>query len=163
MLEDLIQWFPPLFEKYGLFGLFIITVIGSSPIPIPVDLVVVSVVALGAPPIPTAIFAGFGASLGAIIFYYTGSGLINATDIVEKHKKSIERAKGWLSSYGAISVFLFAVLPLPYDGMAVAAGAVGMGFQKFYVATLLGRLLRYFIVAEAGFSALRYLSLGGLL
>ncbi len=162
MLEDLIGWFPPLFEKYGLLGLFIITVIGSSPIPIPVDLVVVSVVALGAPPILTAIFAGFGASIGAIIFYYTGSGLINATGIVKKHKKSIDKAKTWLSRYGAVSVFLFAVLPMPYDGMAVAAGAAGMDFKTFYVATLLGRLLRYFIVAEAGYSALRYLTLGGL-
>jgi membrane protein YqaA with SNARE-associated domain len=163
MFEGFVEWAAAIFEIYGLLGLFIIMVIGSSPIPIPVEFIVVSVIALGAPPIPTAIFAGFGASLGGLIGYYVGYGLITATHFVEKYKNKVDQAHQWLEKYGAPAVFIFALTPLPYDAMAITAGGGKMDIKKFYVATLMGRLLRYLFVAEVGYGALKYLSLRSLL
>ncbi|MFQ5800232.1 MAG: YqaA family protein [Candidatus Hydrothermarchaeales archaeon] len=162
MFEGFVEWAVAFFESYGLLGLFVIILIGSSPVPVPVDLVVATVVALGAPPIPSAIFAGLGASLGAIIIYYIGQGLITATHFVEKQKDKVERAHRWLEKYGAPAVFIFALTPLPYDAMALVAGGARMSLKKFYLATLLGRLLRYFFVAQVGYGALKYLSLRSL-
>ncbi len=162
MLEGVVDWATMVFENYGLLGLFIIMVVGSSPIPIPVELIVIAVLALGAPPIPTAIFAGFGASLGGLIGYYVGQGIIKVTRLMKKHKEKVEYAHQWLEKYGAPAVFIFALTPLPYDAMAIAAGAGRMNLKKFYVATLVGRLLRYLFVALLGNEALKYLSLRSL-
>ncbi|RMF91290.1 MAG: DedA family protein [Methanobacteriota archaeon] len=163
MLEGAVDWAARVFESYGLLGLFIVMIIGSSPIPIPVELVVVTVIALGAPPLPTALFAGFGASLGGLIGYYVGYGLISGTGLMEKHRDRVEEAHQWLERYGAPAVFIFALTPLPYDAMAIAAGGGRMSIRKFYLATLAGRLIRYLFVAQMGYEALRYLSLRSLL
>ena len=162
MFEGFVDWAAAVFESYGLFGLFIVMIIGSSPIPIPVEFIVVTVIALGAPPIPTALFAGFGASLGGLIGYYIGYGLISATGFIEKHRDRLDQAHRWLERYGAPAVFIFALTPLPYDAMAIAAGGGKMNLRKFYFATLAGRLLRYLFVAEVGYGALKYLSLRSL-
>lgn len=130
MLEGVVDFAVVLFDRYGLFGLFLIILIGSSPVPVPVDLVVATVVALGAPPIPSAVFAGFGASLGAIIIYYIGYGLITATHFVEKQKDKVEQAHGWLEKYGAPAIFIFALTPLPYDAMALVAGGARMNLKN---------------------------------
>jgi membrane protein YqaA with SNARE-associated domain len=157
MLEFFIEWSKGLIQDYGLFGLFIAMVIGSSPIPIPVELFAVTALTLGAPPFPTALFSTIGATLGGLISYYIGRGVIGFSNLREKYEREMGRAEGWLNNYGMVAVFIFALFPLPYDAMALACGAAVMKRRKFLSATFAGRLIRYTFVVHAGSEALRYL------
>lgn len=152
MLEFMLEWAKTLIHDYGALGFFIVMIVGSSPIPIPIDLIALTVVSLGAPPLETAILAGFGATLGGFLVYLIGAGVVNLSGIKERHAERMTRAKAWLDHYGAFAVFFVAVTstPMPFDAIAIAAGGAEMDKKKFLYSTLFGRLLRYFFIVYAG-------------
>lgn len=157
VFESLIEWSLEFIRDKGMLGLFIIMVIGSSPIPIPVEVVALTALSLGAPSIPTALFAASGATLGGLISYYVGKGFIDISRLRRRYEERLQEARDWLDKYGSAAVFIFALTPLPYDAIAIAAGAARMRKRKFVTATFLGRLLRYSILIVAGQGALKYL------
>lgn len=157
MFESLMEFGQELVSDFGLPGLFVVMVIGSSPIPIPVELFVLGVLSLGAPPIPTALFAGIGATLGGLISYYLGKTIIRILKAETKYKNQMEKSKGWLDRYGIFAVFIFALTPLPYDAMAILCGGIKMELKYFILATFSGRIIRYSFLVYAGSKALEIL------
>ena len=158
MLDFLIEWSVEFIRERGMLGLFLIMIIGSSPIPIPVEVVALTAISLGAPSLPTALFATVGATLGGLISYYVGKGFIDVSRLKTRYEERLQEARDWLDKYGTPAIFVFAVTPLPYDAIAIAAGAARMRKRKFVTATFLGRLTRYSILVMAGQGALKYLS-----
>ncbi len=158
MFEPLMEWSIEFIREKGLLGLFAVMVIGSSPIPIPVEVVALTAISLGAPSLPTALFAAVGATLGGLISYYVGKGFIDVSRLRARYEERLHEARDWLDKYGTAAIFIFAVTPLPYDAIALAAGAARMRKRKFVTATFFGRLLRYSILVMAGQGALKYLS-----
>lgn len=158
VLEPLVDWSIEFIRERGMLGLFVIMVIGSSPIPIPVEVVALTAISLGAPTLPTALFAAVGATIGGLFSYYVGKGFIHVSRLRIRYEERLQEAHEWLDKYGTVSVFIFAFTPLPYDAIALAAGAVKMRKRKFVAATFLGRLLRYSLLVVAGQGVLKYLS-----
>lgn len=157
MLELLTAQLEELVKNHGTLGLFAAMVIGSSPIPIPVEVFALTAISIGAPPVTTALFAAIGATFGGVLNYYVGRGSVNFLNLKQKYAPQLERARNWLDEKGALAVFIFALAPLPYDAIALAAGGAGMTKLHFLLATFIGRLIRYFFVVSLGGAALEYL------
>jgi undecaprenyl-diphosphatase len=163
MFEFFLDQLEGLVQDYGLLGLFIAMAIGSSPIPIPVEIFALTALSLGASPIPTALFATTGATFGGLISYYVGKGVVSFTKLKERYKDQMKHAGDWLDKHGTFAVFIFALVPLPYDAIALSAGGIGMKKRKFVTATFAGRLLRYLFLVAVGDEALEYLYFKGFL
>lgn len=157
-MDFLLDWGREFAEGYGMLGLFIVMVVGSSPIPIPVEVVALSMITIGAPPAPTALFASIGATLGAGVTYMIGRGIVNIANFRKKHKEKVEKAKKWLDKYGVFAVFTFALVPVGFDAIALAAGGARMNAARFLIPTLAGRMIRYNIIFHAGYGFLEMLS-----
>lgn len=156
-MDFLLEWAREFVQNYGLLGLFIVMIVGSSPIPIPVEIIALSTISLGAPPMPTAIFASIGATIGGGITYLIGRGIVDLANFRKKYEDKAERAKGWLDKYGALAVFTFALVPIGFDAIAIAAGGARMNPIRFLLPTLFGRAMRYTVIFHAGYGFLELL------
>ena len=143
----------PFASEIGYFGLAIASFFGSLipfvPVPIVILLVTMSVGdqfnihAL-------AILAAITATVAKqIIFYisYTGRRIMNET--TRKRMKPFERLA---KKYGAIAAFVAAATPIPDDLVYIPLGLAKYNPKKFFVATLLGKIvLSYVIVLTSHF------------
>jgi len=135
-------------RQFGYLGIFLISLVSSATIFLPLPGFAV-VFAMGAylNPLLVGIAAGVGSGIGETTGYlagYAGHGAVERTRAYQSHKKQIEK-------YGAPAIFALAFFPNPvFDLAGVAAGALRMKWWKFLAATILGKTLRYILVAYAG-------------
>lgn len=126
--------------NYGYLGIFLISLIASAGMVIPVP----STAALfvGAtflnPPLLGLIF-GIGSTIGELTGYGVGYG---GRAILEGNS-SYERIARWMQRYGMLALFIFAIIPNPiFDAGGFACGALRMPVWKFLVAIGGGRIIR---------------------
>jgi membrane protein YqaA with SNARE-associated domain len=68
--------------------------------------------------------------------------------LAESHYWSAyETARSWFDSYGIWAVFVAGFTPIPYKVFTIAAGVAALTFPGFFVASLVGRGARFFLVA----------------
>lgn len=58
-----------------------------------------------------------------------------------------QTAMQWFDTYGFWAIFIAGFSPIPYKVFTIAGGAVAMAFLPFILASLIGRGLRFFLVA----------------
>jgi membrane protein YqaA with SNARE-associated domain len=135
------------FHNYGYLGAFLANLVSNATIflPVPGGLIVV---ALGAflSPFLVGLAAGAGAAVGEMSGYVLGY----SGRIVIKDNKAYDRSVQWLKKWGALTVFVFAVTPLPFDLAAIAAGALRFPLWKFLLACWVGKTLLSIAAALAG-------------
>jgi len=138
----------------GYFGAFLAGILSSVTIFLPTPgFVIVFGLAGFLNPIFIGVLAGIGAAIGELVGYIIGYG---AEKYVLKKRK---KAKDWLSKidfyfkkYNPMAViFIFAATPLPFDFAGIACGAIHYPPEKFFIATLAGKLVKYLIIAIAGY------------
>lgn len=56
-------------------------------------------------------------------------------------------ARAWFDRWGFWAIFLAGFSPIPYKVFTIAAGAASMALLPFVIASLIGRGLRFFLVA----------------
>lgn len=136
----------------GLFGIFLINFLSglSFFLPVPSFLTVFSGGAVY-PPVIVALVSALGATLGDMIYFvmgYTGRMIVSSkieNKIVFKVFESL------FKKYGTLIVFILALIPNPlFDGIGLIAGIFTYSPYKFFIVVLLGRFLRYFLLAGAG-------------
>jgi len=89
---------------------------------------------------------GAGAAIGEITGYmagYSGHG-------IAERSKMYSRVEGWMRRWGAMTIFIFALVPFVFDLAGIAAGVLRFPFWKFFLICWLGRTLLYIGVALAG-------------
>jgi len=136
--------------SYGYFGIFLISLIGSSTIifPIPSAAFVFATGAL-LNPLLVGLFAGFGAAIGEFTGYALGLGGRRA--IKKKWKGNINKVEKLFQKYGGFLVItIFAATPLPDDITGIVAGIIKYPARKFFLAVLIGKLILHIIIAYAG-------------
>lgn len=143
-------------RSYGYLGAFLISLIGNASILLP-GIVLPILTTLGvafyrvsgvlAAPIMIGVAGGAGAAIGEIVGYMAGYG---GRGIVE-NKKLYERLVGWLRRWGVVAIFIFALVPLFFDLLGLAAGILRFPLWKFILVCWLGRTLLYvvFVVLAA--------------
>jgi uncharacterized membrane protein YdjX (TVP38/TMEM64 family) len=140
-------------KNLGYFGLFIINLIGSATIILPVP-ALVTTVAAGAflNPLLAGIFSAVGSTIGELTGYYTGVG---GKGFVKKDKR-IEKVEKWMDKYGLWVVFVLAAIPNPiFDLAGIVSGASGISVRKYLVAVLGGKLIKFILLAYLGLGLLK--------
>lgn len=146
-----------LIDSYGLLGVFLAAVIANATIflPIPMDIAIFAIAGLSTSLVfivAVGIVAGIGAGIGESVAYALGLlGISTAERFSGRKITGIEEIQFKLSEKGMLFVFLAAMTPFPFDIIGIIAGIVRYNWAKFFIAVVLGRAIRYEIVAFAGF------------
>jgi membrane protein YqaA with SNARE-associated domain len=144
------------FFKLGLIGLFLISAIDSSPIPLPIpgssDVLVVLLAAARHGWIMVTIVATLGSIAGAAVSYQAG--VVGGFALLDRYvpTRFRDRMRGWSEKHSLLSVALPAILPPPAPLMPflIAAGALKMPRRRFYLSFTISRFARHAFFAWLG-------------
>ncbi len=145
-----------LFLSFGLVGLFLVSIVDSSFVPLPIpgvtDIMVVLYAAQHANLFLLVTVATAGSALGGYLSYVIAQK--GGMEFLEKHvpKRIFRRVTGWMEHHAILAVALPAILPppMPLSPFVLAAGALRMKFRTFITAFTLSRLVRHIIAAWLG-------------
>jgi membrane protein YqaA with SNARE-associated domain len=138
---------------FGTVGLFAVSMIDSSIIPLPVpgstDLLLILLVAHRGDPVLAAVAATVGSILGGYLTWATGEKGGEAALHRYLPKRFGRRLSKWVEKSGTVAVTVSALLPPPFPLMPLllAAGALGVSRKKFLISFGLARTFRYALVA----------------
>jgi membrane protein YqaA with SNARE-associated domain len=138
---------------FGTMGLFVVSVIDSSIIPLPVpgstDLLLILLVVHHANPVLAAVAATVGSILGGYLTWASGAKGGEAAMHHYLPERFSRGLSGWVEKSGTVAVTASALLPPPFPLMPVllAAGALGVPRRRFLVAFGLTRTFRFALVA----------------
>ena len=151
VLAELLQWSQSMVAGFGYLGIFIVSIVGSATIILPVP-AFLAIFAAGSVLNPwlIGIIGGLGSTIGEFTGYLVGMG---GKKVIEKrHKKWLDRAKVWFEKHGAFPIiFLFAATPLPDDVVGILCGVIKYDVKKFFLATLIGKIVMTTALAWGGF------------
>jgi len=143
----MLQAIQSFFIKYGLFGLFFGSFVGSLIFfPAPLEIMTISVVAMGSDPIKVAIFMSLGSIIGGIFNYYLG---FFGSKVMLK-ESDLRKVEKLINKWGDPVVFVTSLIPFPFDVVAVAVGILRMRFKDFLIACSLGKIIKFFFFALVG-------------
>jgi membrane protein YqaA with SNARE-associated domain len=132
------------FASYGYLGIFVVTLVSSFTVIMPLPGVVVwvsLVVALNLNPVLAAFIASIGGTLGEVTAYYIGRA--GRAVIAPEHSHRYQVAERWMKRHGGLTVGLFAFFPfLIFDFIGIAAGVLKYPLKKFLLFCWLGRFPR---------------------
>ncbi len=133
-------------QEYGYAGVFVISLLSAATIFIPAP-GWAAVIAMGGilNPYFVGIAAGIGSGIGELTGYMVGNGAGELSETkLGRHREIIKK-------YGAGAVFVLAFIPNPlFDVAGLVAGALKIKVWKFLIACILGRTIRYVLLAHIG-------------
>jgi len=144
------------FFHLGLVGLFVISSVDSSFIPLPIpgvtDIMIVVYAANHANIILLVLIATAGSAVGGLFSHAVGKA--GGMAFLEKNVPPaiLKRVTIWMERHAIIAVSLPAILPppMPLSPFVLAAGAVHMSRRKFMTAFVISRFVRHSIAAWLG-------------
>ncbi len=142
--------------SFGLFGVFLVSIVDSSFVPLPVpgvtDIMIVLLAAEHHSWILLILLATAGSALGGYFSYQVGQS--GGMAFIEKHipPRIFKRVCDWMENHAILSVALPAVLPppMPLSPFVLAAGALHMPRKKFMMTFTISRALRHAVAAWLG-------------
>jgi membrane protein YqaA with SNARE-associated domain len=141
---------------FGIFGIFLVSIIDSSFVPLPVPGVTdIMIIVLAAKhtnwPLLVAL-ATAGSAIGGYLSYQVGHS--GGMAFLEKHvpPRIFHRVCDWMEHHAILSVALPAILPppMPLSPFVLAAGALNMSRRKFLSIFTVSRGLRHAAAAWLG-------------
>jgi membrane protein YqaA with SNARE-associated domain len=141
-----INW--SLLGHYGYLGVFVITLLASGALVLPVPYLGVIIVAgMFLNPIAVALVAGVAAALGELTGYFLGK---SGRAVFPKNRWYLAMEKG-MRRYGGPVIFAAAAVPNPFfDVAGILAGATKLPIWVFLAATFLGKSIRFLLLATLG-------------
>ena len=148
--------FVRLVMSFGIFGLFLVSIVDSSFIPLPIpgitDVMLVLYAAQHADPWLLVLAATAGSALGGWFSYHVGGK--GGMAFIEKRtpKRIFKRVTRWMESHAILAVALPAVLPppMPLSPFVLAAGALKMSLRTFMISFTVSRCLRHIAAVLIG-------------
>ncbi len=148
MITELVNWTTQTFAPLGMTGLFVLAFIESSFFPIPPDILLV-VLTLQNPSnyLLFALICMLGSVLGALLGYLIGhtGKIVILKKFVSEEK--IRKVHSLFQKYDYWAILIAAFAPIPYKVFTIAAGVFKVKIKGFIIASIIGRGLRFFIVA----------------
>ena len=141
---------------FGLFGVFLVSIVDSSFVPLPLpgvtDIMVIVLAAQHQNVILLVLLATIGSALGGYFSHLVGQR--GGMAFLEKRipPRIFKRVCQWMESHAILAVALPAILPppMPLSPFVLAAGAVRMSRKKFMIAFTISRAIRHIIAAWLG-------------
>ena len=143
----------------GYIGIIVLMAMGSTPLPVPAEVVVPPAAFLAAQ--GRLNFAGvilastLGAYLGAAVMYWLSLWLgrplvLRFGRFILFPPKKLEEAEHWLARYEAGGIFFARLLPGVRHLISIPAGIVRMNFTTFSLVTVIGSAVSCSILAYLG-------------
>lgn len=143
-------------NKWGYLGIFLVSLIGSASIILPLPTFVI-LFTFGAifNPLLVALVGALGMSLGNLTSYLLGLG---GKEILEdKHSKRLDSIKKTFNKYGApLWILLVNATPLPDDIVGIFCGVIRYDFRKYFIVMFIGQLILSLVLAYSGFYSLNW-------
>jgi len=140
-----------LVSTYGYFGVFLVELISTSSIFVPIPGFLSTMAAASVlDPLVVGICAGSGAAIGELTSYLLGLG---GRKIIQDRMK-LETAKNMYRRYGLWSIYLFAALPSPFDIIGITCGLLKIDVRVFFLMTWLGKMTSRIMLALTGKASL---------
>ncbi|MGB9669273.1 MAG: VTT domain-containing protein [Anaerolineales bacterium] len=134
---------------FGYPGVFLLAFLSYATVilPAPGLAIIFTMSGLLSHPLPVAIAAGLGATLGETTGYIAGmSGRIIAED-----KEIYVKLTQWMEKNGPLTILILATIPNPFFDLAgIAAGALKMPIKKFMFWCWVGQTIKMLTIAFAG-------------
>ena len=152
--QDIINWLLSFSNQYGYFGIFLLSLIGALSIFFPIPYTVI-IFTLGQSfePVWIAVAAGIGSAIGEFSGYLLGVG--GRRVISEKYKKKMDFLEKVFNKYGPITIFLFALTPLPDDLLFIPMGVMRYSIVRAFIPAVIGKFCMNLIVAYSGRFSIR--------
>jgi membrane protein YqaA with SNARE-associated domain len=153
MLRRLYDWTMGLAgHRHADASLFSVSFVESSVFPIPPDVLMIPMVlARRQRAFIIATIATVGSVLGALLGYWIGAALMDTVGqwVLTAYGKEAAYADlaARFAEYGGWAVLIAAVTPFPFKVITIFSGAAGLSLPLFIAVSVLGRALRFFIVA----------------
>lgn len=148
-----------LFFSLGLFGLFLVSIVDSSFVPLPIpgltDIMLVLLAAQrgGWPHLVFLLtLASVGSTVGGFVSYQVGQS--GGLSFLEKRvpPRIFKRVTAWMEDHAILAVALPAILPppMPLSAFVLAAGALKMRRRTFMTTFTISRIARHAIAIWLG-------------
>ncbi|MBI4018155.1 MAG: DedA family protein [Candidatus Aenigmarchaeota archaeon] len=146
-----------LVDAYGYPAVFVVGFLSSFTLFIPSPAFIV-VFLFGAKlnPVLLGTIAGAGAALGETTSYIAGYGI---RKIAKNQRKKLDEIRKLVHKYRPeVVIFIFSATPLPFDFVGIFCGTINFDRKKFFVATLLGKIIKFIFIAYAGFYGISWVA-----
>lgn len=143
------SWAKHQHAPYYLAG---VSFVESSVFPIPPDVMLIPMV-LGKPlrawhyALLTTIASVLGGVFGYVIGYFAFETIAHSFIVEFGYEEMYQQVVAWFNSHGWLAVIVAGITPIPYKIFTIAAGAVKMPLWGFVTASIIGRAVRFFLVA----------------
>lgn len=132
LLAFVIAFAPEPFLKFGYLGIFVFNLFGPGVFLVPTASRHFAVLGV-------ALATALGMAINDSVSWLAGKN----GDIVFPRGRRVAKIEEAIKKFGPIALFFWALIPFPYDFIAVIAGYLKMRFWRFLIPTFLGRLLRF--------------------
>jgi membrane protein YqaA with SNARE-associated domain len=138
----------------GYLGVLLICFVCNATVLAPApSLAVVVSAALALNPVLVALAGAIGTTLGEAVGYAAG---YMGKNIIDFENNKLARG---VKKYGALAIFLFALLPLPlFDIVGVAAGYLRIRVYQFFIACFLGKFIKMLVYALGANHFVKYIT-----
>ncbi|UCG36245.1 MAG: VTT domain-containing protein [Candidatus Bathyarchaeota archaeon] len=136
--------------QFGYLGVFLISLLGTMAIiiPIPYTLVILFLGIDGWDPLMLTLAGGVGSALGEFIGYFLG--YYGRKVISQERLKNMDYLLKLFGKYTPAAIFLFALTPLPDDLLFIPLGILRYNPIKALLPALAGKSLMSYILASFG-------------
>ncbi len=139
------------FIQFSYLGVFLLSLIGAMSIIVPIPYTYV-ILTLGTrpeiDPLLLTIAGGLGSAIGELSGYVLG--YYGRSKISEKQQRKMKFMMRIFNRYGSITIFLFALTPLPDDLLFIPLGILRYNFVRAFVPSFLGKMLMCGILSFGG-------------
>jgi len=146
---DLQGWIEQLAYNYGYFGIFLVSLIGAVSVifPIPYTILIFTMGQFLEPSL-VAVAGGLGSAVGEFAGYVLG--YYGRAVVSEERRRKMDYMLKVFNRYGSVTIFIFALTPLPDDLLFIPLGMMRYKFIKAFMPCLAGKILMCFILAYSG-------------
>ena len=147
-LRELLEWTAAwAHTPYGGAALFAVAFAEASFFPIPPDVLLIPLsLARTSQALIFAAIATMGSLLGGILGFFIGDK--GGRPLLQRFFKpeKVEMVQRYYRRYDVWAVGMAAFTPIPYKLFSISAGAFGLDFKRFLLASFVGRGARFFLV-----------------
>jgi len=133
---------------YGYLGVFVISIITSSSIVVPVPgWILIATFGAILNPLLVGVISGIGGTIGEITGYLLGYGGRIAVENAGMYSRMVE----WMKRWGSLTIFVLALIPNPlFDIAGAIAGLLRFPLWKFLLVGAAGRIPKHILFAYSG-------------
>jgi uncharacterized membrane protein YdjX (TVP38/TMEM64 family) len=141
-------------KKYGLFGIFLLSIIGNIAPLSPASTIVAFIGGKIYHPLFVGFIVAVGSILGEILTYNVGS----VGELAFHEKSWYPKIQEQMEKHGFLTIVAVTAIPNPLVNIAaVVAGTLDYPLWKFLIASFLGNFIQFSICAYLGYNVLTIL------